>query len=1074
MVVFCVLSYIFYTNYSSHKFKSFAPKAKAGYLDIRDYNLEEYGILKLDGEWEFYWNEFLTEENFNSPKPGFTRRFEKVPSIWNHYKLNNARLPENGYATYRLTIHVKDPDKIYGLKIPDLATSYTLYINGEEIARNGKAGKSNEEYIPGYEPKQVAFEPQSNEISIILHISNYLHHKGGLWNYLEFGTGDQIRNSSDSLNRFEFFMLGVLSIMCFYHFGLFLLRRKDPSTFYFGLLCLVISFRIMLTGERYLFLFADTKALWIFLLKLEFITVYLATPAFVFFLKAIYPEDMNVFVAKFVTYASIPFVVLTFLIDTHYFSKFISAYQYILLFLVIYTIYLQIEVNIKKREGAAWIATGLIIFLLSVINDLLYVNEIIFTGFIFPFGLFVFVFSQSFIISMRFSKAFNTIESMSERLMNLDRLKDDFLANTSHELRTPLNGIIGIAESLLDGATGELQADTKMNLNMIVSSGKRLGSLVNDILDFSRLKNREIELQSKQIDLFQVSEMVLRLSEPLLGNKDLKLINYIPPIFPEFEADENRLLQILHNLIGNAIKFTEKGEITISAGIKDSLVEICVSDTGIGIPEEKQELIFQSFEQMDSSTSREYGGTGLGLSITKQLVELHGGQIRVQSVKGEGSKFYFTIPYKIAPRTEPQIKSIQTLPKNIVVHNLHTEQTGLTIHNNSSIHSLNISPGNKKKILAIDDEPINLQVLINQLGNAGYNVITALNGQEGLNLIETEKPDLVLLDLMMPRMSGYEVCKKLRENFKIHELPIIMISAKNQLNDVILGLDAGANDYIYKPFQKQELLSRIDSQLSVRKAIETSSKLNNMERELETAKKIQANILPAKLPKTQSIRIETVYLPMQSVGGDLYDFHIIDDTKLGILIADVSGHGISAAIIMGMVKLSFKQQLSFAHEPEKLLENMNKFLYGSIGKGFVTACYCYIDTSKMEISFSSAGHPAIILIDKTTNEFQEFAPKGTLLGAFPNIKCQSITRKIQSDFRLLMITDGVLEMRNKSNTKEMFGDEKLKEFIHENASIDPKIFMNALVENITEFSKKDPITGSLDDDITIVLVDIVE
>jgi signal transduction histidine kinase len=233
---------------------------------------------------------------------------------------------------------------------------------------------------------------------------------------------------------------------------------------------------------------------------------------------------------------------------------------------------------------------------------------------------------------------------INEQLRRVDRLKDEFLANTSHELRTPLNGIIGIIDSLLDGAAGEVTDVMRHNLHTVITSGKRLASLVDDILDFSKLKEKGLELSLKPVNTRVMAEVVLRISSPLLEGKDILLSNDIDPDSPPVLADEDRLQQILLNLVGNAIKFTHEGEVRLFSEVREGYVAISISDTGIGIPNEKAAAVFKSFEQVDASTSREYGGTGLGLSVTKQLVELHGGEIGFESEVGVGSTFTFTLP----------------------------------------------------------------------------------------------------------------------------------------------------------------------------------------------------------------------------------------------------------------------------------------------------------------------------------------------------------------------------------------------------------------------------------------------
>jgi two-component system sensor histidine kinase ChiS len=407
--------------------------------------------------------------------------------------------------------------------------------------------------------------------------------------------------------------------------------------------------------------------------------------------------------------------------------------------------------------------------------------------------------------------SFETLKIQNLELQRLDQLKDDFLANTSHELRTPLNGIIGLTESLLDGVAGELSPQVNTNLSMIVSSGKRLASLINDILDFAKLKHHDLVLKLQPIGLREIVDVVLLLIQPLVGNKPVQLINAIDPNLLPAYADENRLQQILHNLIGNAIKFTPSGQITVSARVADQQLVITVADTGIGIPAEKLDRIFESFEQADSSTAREYGGTGLGLAVTKQLVQLHGGNIWVESQLERGSRFHFTLPITTelpSPSqltvTNHQLAKLRLSAPIVLVVKTSSESSPLV--NQSHF-----------KVLIVDDELVNLQVLNNYLSLEHYQIAQATSGPEALAIIDQGfKPDAILLDVMMPKMTGYEVTRKLREKWQIMELPILMLTAKNQVTDLVRGLDCGANDYLTKPIVKDELLARLKTQLHIK------------------------------------------------------------------------------------------------------------------------------------------------------------------------------------------------------------------------------------------------------------------
>ena len=402
----------------------------------------------------------------------------------------------------------------------------------------------------------------------------------------------------------------------------------------------------------------------------------------------------------------------------------------------------------------------------------------------------------------------------SSRLRQLDKLKDEFLANTSHELRTPLNGIIGLAESLRDGVTGPLPPRTNHNLSMIVSSGKRLAGLVNDLLDFAKLKNEGLVLRRAAVDLHSLVDVVLTLSKPLVGAKNLQLLNAIPDDLYPADADENRLQQIFHNLIGNAVKFTDHGYVKVFAEQQGEQLHIQVSDTGIGIPAEHFDRIFESFEQADASTARVYGGTGLGLAVTKKIVELHGGSIDVESTVGEGSTFSFSLPVhqrELQPLPKPHSR-----PKTRAVPITSTENLQMLPTGDERDDKVQLPEG-EFNIMIVDDEPVNRQVLLNLLSLKNYNLIEVSGGQEALESLDQYPCDLILLDIMMPRMTGYETCQKIREQYSVHELPIIFLTARDRPADLVEGFSSGANDYLTKPVEKGELFSRVGTHLKLLK-----------------------------------------------------------------------------------------------------------------------------------------------------------------------------------------------------------------------------------------------------------------
>ncbi|MEL6253233.1 MAG: response regulator [Bacteroidota bacterium] len=399
-------------------------------------------------------------------------------------------------------------------------------------------------------------------------------------------------------------------------------------------------------------------------------------------------------------------------------------------------------------------------------------------------------------------------QQLNSKLQQADRLKDEFLANTSHELRTPLNGIIGLSDSLIDGIAGEQSEVGIQNLQLISSSGRRLANLVNDILDFSKLKNQDLQLHLQALDLYSIVNVVLTLSQPLVQGKSLSLKNDVNPTDSWVRADENRLQQILHNLIGNAIKFTEEGEVRVSSDIQEGKMWVHVSDTGIGIEQGQIERIFDSFQQADGSTARTYGGTGLGLTVSRQLVELHGGSIQVKSEAGKGSTFSFSLPISEEKLLSPGQKSSQIIAPPIQTESSEAKPIPM-------VKPALIKSGNFR-VLIVDDEAVNRQVLQNHLQLKEFEVVQASSGMQALEILREQSAfDLIILDIMMPQMSGYEVCAKLREMFPPQELPVVMLTAKNRVSDLVEGFGVGANDYLTKPFNKEELLSRIKTHLEL-------------------------------------------------------------------------------------------------------------------------------------------------------------------------------------------------------------------------------------------------------------------
>lgn len=394
-----------------------------------------------------------------------------------------------------------------------------------------------------------------------------------------------------------------------------------------------------------------------------------------------------------------------------------------------------------------------------------------------------------------------------EYLRSLDKLKDEFLANTSHELRTPLNGIIGLTEFLIEEYKDDLQTKARNHLKMIAGSARRLSNLINDILDFSRIKSKGLELNLKPVSLDAVCNSIVPMVLPLVEKKDLDIKLNIPANLPNILADEDRLQQILYNLIGNAIKFTHKGYVRIGAAQEGNYVKISVEDTGIGIPESQIGKIFDSFAQGYGEEAREFEGTGLGLTVAKNLIELQRGSITVASEVGRGSTFTFEMEVSEQP-LENDNAPIEEINK--VVELAYDDPSEELVTDPPTIEHGHFH------ILVVDDDPVNRQVLISQLSLHNYKISEVSDGFQAIDAVKKDKSiDLILLDVMMPRMTGYETAMRIRVHHQVHDLPIIFVTAKHLASDLAKGFISGGNDFLVKPISKNELLSRVKTHLQL-------------------------------------------------------------------------------------------------------------------------------------------------------------------------------------------------------------------------------------------------------------------
>jgi len=681
-------------------FHRYQPKASNGVLDLRKYDFQAGGILKLNGDWEFYWSALLSPSDLESGLGTMSGYIS--PRFWNGYPVDGRPLSGSGYATYVLRI-LMDPDgNRLSLRIPAQSTSFRLWVNGREVAVNGVVGISAADSVPQYMPLTVGITNDNPELIVVMQVSNYMHRRGGMWDPLEIADEYRMLVKNNRLVLMDMFSIGSMFTMALYHIVLYAERKKYKSALYFAGICLCFGLRAMIVGE-----IAVTKMWpafsWPALLRLEYFTSGGILPFALLFLWELYPTEISwsavrtgiaLFAVFFVVVAVTPTVIG---------SLAMVYYQVGSVTLSGYIIYVLVSAALRRREGAIWLALSTLVFVATLVNDMLYFNGIVQTMTMSSLGLTVVCFAQSYVLSARFSSAMTSVETLRDQLtmMNqqlselnqrleqrvsertaellesnkrleqnhaeierMEQSRKHLLANIAHDLRTPITLIRGYVEAMLDGVIEDPQQRTK-HLKLIATKVAGLSSLIADLFELTQLESRRVTFNRRPMLVTDLVDGLYMKYEGDMSHAGISPVLERPQWAERTEGsgpmvvvDSERIDRVISNLIYNALKFTPRGgTVTVSYGLaetgaptKPPTLVVCVRDTGSGISAEDLPYVFDRFYKAPRARSNA-PGSGLGLSIAREIVELHGGQIWAESTPGEGASFCFTLPLQSVPPT---------------------------------------------------------------------------------------------------------------------------------------------------------------------------------------------------------------------------------------------------------------------------------------------------------------------------------------------------------------------------------------------------------------------------------------
>ncbi|GEN89487.1 hypothetical protein OSO01_42260 [Oceanobacillus sojae] len=772
------------------------PDIQNGVLDIQSWDLGDKETLVLDGEWKFYPSQFIMEE---VSRAGSESEILDVPEGWNDI-LNSSF----GYGTYRLQIKVNpDIDQNYGLYIPSIRSSSEVYVNGRKLSSSGEIASDEEQYTAKNLPQNVVFTAnEEGNIDIVIQAANYKDiRSSGIIRSVKFGTEQAISRGTQISSYFQISIIVIFLIHAVYTFILYLIGNRDKYLFYFSILMLsIIVTSLLSNGDKLIHQFLNISYDFDFRLANTLLLVgcyallqctnHLELP----YWRRVFPfYKWSIFGVMGITlFLSIPQIL------------FLFPVYYLFAFIVIVVTFCSIARMYRQNP-----ATNLFLVLsfFAVVHhyiwDIGWREQSIYLTF-YPFDLIVAVVCYITVWFKGYFQMHEETKELADSLQRMNKEKDQFLANTSHEFRNPLNSILLLSKAVMDREETVLSERSVSELNTVLNVGKRMNLLLTDLLEARNLNRTKPRLNKQVISLEPIATGVLDLLQLSSDMKQLEMINKIPKEFPAVYADENRVTQILFNLVGNAVKYTSKGGVTISAEKKEKYAEVHVTDTGIGISGEMQKRLFLPYEQDNATSGMQEGGFGLGLSITKQLVELHGGQIWVSSEDAEKTTFTFTL--ELASSQEAVQLPVQTV--RTAAKSEDKVESGLP----------QLNDGRASAVLLVDDNPASLLALNSILSEDMYDTVPVSNAKQALEEMKKREWDIVVSDIMMPEISGYKLTGMIRERYSLTELPVLLLTGGNA--DIQAAFVAGANDYITKPVEPVELKARMDSLITMKRVAE--------------------------------------------------------------------------------------------------------------------------------------------------------------------------------------------------------------------------------------------------------------
>lgn len=789
-------------------------RAVNGVLDLRDVDLDQSPVMYLNGEWELYPDELLTQQDIAKRNGG--AKSVQVPGDWGSAQ-NQEQESSYGYGTYRLRILTDPLQTPVTFWFKGIRSSSEVEMNGYNDGGMGEVSADSSTYIPRSTSYTATYDQEgTTSIELLVRVANYdSPYMGGISKPVRFGSQAAVDFSRWYSIGFQMLTFLVMLLHGMYACILYAFNRQERSLLVGAVLTLSVGITVTMGHDNILMLWLPINYTWG--IKIRLISLLLQNACILLLFQRLTVVHVRKAWLKWHVVMTLIYTAVIVVVPIHITYAMIYYNVINLFFLVSLIWFLYIVGTMIFRKQADRDIVFLLLTAGGITSNLIWsvaetAKDV--TTVYYPIDI---IFAITGFSAYWFKKYFRNVREnikLNTELQKGDKIKDQFLANTSHELRTPLHGIINIAHNVVTREKNRLDERSLEDMELLITIGRRMSHLLGDLLDVVRLKEHRIVLRQGPLSIQSVVPGIIAMLQFMAERKPVLLHMEIPESFPQVMGDEERLVQILYNLLHNALKHTEEGTISVSAEIREGHALIHVTDTGIGMDEDTRMRIFLPYEQGSYGIS-DGQGIGLGLNICKELVELHGGALTVHSELGKGSVFSFDLP--LADEATHQAQSQLPLIWEQAAEMMEDAPSGFLLPRSGmgdaeALATAEMAPLLKEgraTILAVDDDPVNLDVLVSILSTEPYDITTAGSGQEAMELLGTRQWDLLITDVMMPNMSGYELTQKVREQFSMSELPVLLLTARSQPPDIYTGFASGANDYVTKPVDAVELKYRI-------------------------------------------------------------------------------------------------------------------------------------------------------------------------------------------------------------------------------------------------------------------------